>query len=115
MAASGFVTIHNNGDQDDVLMGVEFGGAENSQIHQMEIKDGVMSMRSLDDGIIIKAGDTLIIKPGKIHLMFMGLGNQLKDGQILKVKLNFENAGEIEKDFSVLTIEKGRKLMMGTN
>ena len=115
MAAGGFMVIANNGTTDDVLMAVEFSGARKSEIHQMKMNDGVMTMRPLKDGLTIGAGKKTTLKPGGFHLMFMGLQNQLKDGQKFPLKLTFARAGEISIDFVVLSMDRGKKLMMQEN
>ena len=115
MAAGGFMVIANNGTTDDILQTVEYSGAKKSEIHQMKMEDGVMIMRPLKDGLTIAAGEKTILKPGGFHLMFMGLQNQLTDGQKVPLKLTFANAGEISLDFDVFSMGKGKKLMMQEN
>ena len=113
--AGGFMVITNNGTADDILLAVDFSGAKKSEIHQMKMDNGVMTMRPLKDGLTLGAGKKTILKPGGFHLMFMGLQNQLKDGQKVPVKLTFANAGEISIDFDVFSMAKGKKLMMQEN
>ena len=62
---------------------------------------GVMKMRSLPAGLEIKPGETVELKPGGVHLMLMGLKQQLQQGQHVKATLVFEKAGKVEVDFSV--------------
>ncbi|VAV96712.1 Copper metallochaperone, bacterial analog of Cox17 protein [hydrothermal vent metagenome] len=115
MVGGGYLVISNSGSHDDTLTAAEFTGAKKTEIHEMKIKDGVMKMRPLKDGIKIPAGGTIVLKPGGFHLMFMGLKSRLKDGQNFPIKLTFANAGETIVNFPVLTMEKGKKLMMPEN
>ncbi|MCP4185846.1 MAG: copper chaperone PCu(A)C [Hyphomicrobiales bacterium] len=115
MAAGGYLVITNNTDSDDTLVGVEFSQAGKSEIHEMKMKDGVMEMRPLKQGIKIPAGETVTLKPGGFHLMFMGMKRQLKDGQNYRVKLTFTHSGAMEIDFPVLSVKKGKKMMMQDN
>ena len=92
-ATGGYVTIHNHGDQDDRLVGVQAPFAKRSEIHTMEAVDGVMKMRPVDGGLHIPAGGELVLKPGGQHLMFMGLTEALAPGSMHAVTLQFENAG----------------------
>ena len=115
MAAGGYLVITNNTGSDDTLVGVEFSQAGKSEIHQMKMNDGVMEMRPLKQGINIPAGESISLKPGGFHLMFMGMKSQLKDGQNYQVKLTFTHSGAMEIDFPVLSMKKGRKLMMQEN
>jgi len=113
--AGGFLEIANNGTSEDVLVAVDFAGANKSEIHQMEMNDGVMKMRQLADGVKISPAATVLLKPGGMHLMFMGLKNQLKDGERFPINLSFANAGQITVEFNVLSMKKGKKLMMQGN
>ncbi len=112
MAAGGYLIMTNNSQNDNTLVGVYFSGAKKSEIHEMKMSDGVMKMRPLEHGIDIPAGKTVTLKPGGFHLMFMGLKDQLKDGQSFQIMLDFANSGEMEVEFPVLSMEKGKKHMM---
>jgi copper(I)-binding protein len=67
----------------------------------MAHEGGVMKMRELPKGIEIKPGETVELKPGGFHLMFIGLKSGLKEKERLKGTLVFEKAGTIEVDFAV--------------
>jgi len=62
---------------------------------------GVMKMRELAQGLEIKPGEMIEFKPGSYHVMFMGLKQQLTQGQHFKATLQFEKAGKVELDFTV--------------
>jgi hypothetical protein len=70
----------------------------------MTMTDGVMKMRKMGQGLEIKPGQTIELKPGSYHLMFTGLREGLKQGQIIKGTLQFEKAGSIEVEFQVASI-----------
>ncbi len=58
----------------DTLVSVSTPAAERGEIHDMTMTDdGVMKMRHLADGLEIPAGGTVELKPGGMHLMFLGL------------------------------------------
>lgn len=111
----GFLVVTNSADTDDTLIGVEFSGAKKSEIHQMKMNDGIMTMRPLAEGIVVPAGGKIELKPGGYHLMFMGISEQLTDGQTFPVTLTFANAGKVTLDFPVLERTKGKQLMMQEN
>ncbi|MEQ8346695.1 MAG: copper chaperone PCu(A)C [Sneathiellaceae bacterium] len=93
-AAGGFLTIRNTGDTADRLTGLAspLGTVE---IHTMDMTDGVMRMRHLPDGLEIPAGETVMLKPGGNHLMFVGLTRAVVQGSDVPVTLMFERAGEV--------------------
>lgn len=95
-AGGGFVTIVNNGGDDDRLVAVSTPGVGRSEIHEMAVVDDVMKMRALADGLPLPAGETVELKPGGYHLMFMGVEKPFKEGDMVPVVLTFEKAGDVE-------------------
>ncbi len=102
----GFMTITNNGTTDATLVSgtAEFAAAV--EIHTMEMTDNVMKMRQLEQGLVIPAGSTVMLKPGGYHLMFINLTEQMQEDDRHKVMLEFAQAGEIEVEFVVKDINK---------
>lgn len=96
--AAGFLTIANHGGENDRLVAVESPIAKEGQIHEMAMQGDVMKMQHLPDGIVIPAGETLVLEPGGYHLMFMGLTGPIKEGDKVPVTLTFEKAGTVTID-----------------
>lgn len=99
-AGGGFVTIANKGG-DDRLVSAAANVSAKTELHEMAVIDGVMKMRPMADGIAIPAGETVALKPGGLHVMFIGLNAPLKQGETVPVTLTFEKAGPVEVTFSV--------------
>ncbi|OSP56138.1 DUF1775 domain-containing protein [Pseudoruegeria sp. SK021] len=93
--AGGFLSIANAGAQDDRLIGVAADVAGRAEIHEMAMDGDVMKMRKLDDGLLVPAGGTVVLKPGGLHLMMMDLTQPLVEGETVAVTLTFETAGEV--------------------
>lgn len=91
----------NTGTAPDRLIGGSAAFAERVEIHEMATRDGVMTMRALSGGLAIAPGQTVELKPGGLHVMFMGLRTPLSEGQTVKVTPDFEKAGKVEVDFRV--------------
>lgn len=102
--AGGYLKITNNGKSPDRLVGAATASADRVEIHEMSMTDGVMKMRQLADGLTIKAGETVELKPGGFHMMFMDIKRQLKQGDTLKATLSFEKAGKLDVSFNVNAI-----------
>lgn len=85
----GYVSITNNGEADERLLAAAAGFAKRVEIHEMIHDNGVMKMRQRTGGILIPAGETVILKPGGLHLMLMGLGETMAPGEIREVTLEF--------------------------
>ncbi|MES0880030.1 copper chaperone PCu(A)C [Roseibium sp. SCP14] len=100
-AGGGFVEIVNTGSEGDRLINVSSDVAGKTEIHEMAVTDGVMKMRKLEDGIEIPAGETVTLKPGGLHIMFMGLNQSFEEGATVPVVLTFEKAGDVTIELSV--------------
>ena len=99
--AAGYLTLKNEGSEADRLVAVTGEISEKAEIHEMAVDaSGVMTMRELP------AGGTVELKPGSFHLMFMPLGQQLKEGERFKGSLTFEKAGKVDVEFTVEAMGK---------
>jgi copper(I)-binding protein len=101
--ASGYVTIRNTGNGADRLTGATFALSGRAEIHEMKMDGGVMKMRQVE-GLEIKPGATLELKPGSLHLMFTGLTQPLAKGDRVKGTLVFEKAGSVDIEYAVEAI-----------
>jgi copper(I)-binding protein len=72
----------------------------------MAVENNVMKMRRLDDGLEIKPGETVELKPGSFHLMMMGLDGGYVEGPKIPGTLIFEKAGTVEVEFAVQKYQK---------
>ncbi|MGO9392094.1 copper chaperone PCu(A)C [Rhodoblastus sp.] len=97
----GFLTIENKGAEPDRLLGGTSDVAEKLEIHETRSEGGVMKMRELPQGIEIKPGQTVVLKPGATHLMLVGLKAAMFPGGVVHATLNFAKAGPIAVDLPV--------------
>jgi copper(I)-binding protein len=95
-SAGGFLTIANKGPDADRLVGAATPLAGMTELHEMKVEDGVMTMRPLAGGIEIPAGGTVALAPGGLHIMFMDLKEPFAEGGEVPVTLTFEKAGKVE-------------------
>lgn len=105
--AGGYLTIVNDGKAADRLVGVSTTGVKRVEIHEMSMENEVMKMRRLDDGLELPAGETVELKSGGYHLMFIQPEHPYKEGETIPVTLEFEKAGKVEIDFPV-TAQRGK-------
>ncbi|MDX2287384.1 MAG: copper chaperone PCu(A)C [Hyphomicrobiaceae bacterium] len=106
--AGGFMTITNTGSEPDRLIAGSFGPAKRVEIHEMAVEDGVMKMRMLETGIEIKPGETVTLKPGGLHVMFLDLEAAIAQGAKVVGTLTFEKAGQIEIGYEIAPIGAGK-------
>ena len=99
--AAGYVTIRNTGTEPDRLVSGSTPVAGKFVVHQMSMDKGVMKMRPVTDGLEIKPGETVELKPQSSHIMMMGLKQPIEKGKPFKGSLVFEKAGAVDVDFAV--------------
>ncbi len=97
----GYLTIENTGSAPDRLVSISVPFAGRAEIHEMAMKEGVMTMRPLENGVEVPAGAKVEFKPGGYHIMFMELKQQLNQGDSMKGTLTFEKAGSVDVEFKV--------------
>jgi periplasmic copper chaperone A len=99
--AGGYLTIVNGGTAPDRLIGGSSSLASRFEIHRMTMDQGIMRMRPVTGGLEIKPGETVELKPGSLHLMFVGLKQPAEQGRTVKGTLVFEKAGPVEIEYAV--------------
>jgi periplasmic copper chaperone A len=97
----GYFKVTNNGSAPDRLLGGSSPIAGKFELHEMSMSGGVARMRELTKGLEIKPGETIELKPGGNHVMFVGLKQPLERGKPFKATLQFEKAGKVEVEFKV--------------
>lgn len=99
--AGGFLRITNTGTEADRLIGGSAEIAKIFEVHEMKMEGNVMKMRALEKGLEIKPGETVELKPGGYHVMFIDITAPFKEGEKIKGQLVFEKAGKIDVDFNI--------------
>lgn len=99
-AAAGYVTISNEGEAPEELIGVRSPFAETTTLHTTLFEDGVAKMRPLI-AVPIAPGDVVNLEPGGMHVMFMGLTGTAQEGDMIPATLIFRRAGEVAVEFMV--------------
>ena len=78
--------------RNDRLVSVSSPAADEGQIHEMKVTDGMMSMAELEDGLPLPAGEAVSLRPGGDHIMLIGLKQPLVAGEQVSLTLTFEHA-----------------------
>jgi copper(I)-binding protein len=97
----GYMTITNKGTDADRLVSGSSPVAGKVEVHEMSMRNGVMTMRPLPGGLEIKPGQTVVLKPESFHLMLIGLKQSLVKGEHVKATLEFAKAGKVDVDYAV--------------
>lgn len=86
----GVVYLNLTASADTRLTGGDCSLARRVEIHEMGMRDNIMHMRELSDGLALPAGHTVKLEPGGIHLMLIGLRRALKAGDRVPLTLYFQ-------------------------
>jgi len=105
----GYLVIRNHSERDITLVSASTPRAGHVSMHETLMKDGVMRMRQIDNGLTISAGEAVELKPNSYHLMLEKLTEPLKEGESIPLTLEFEDAGAIDVELSVQSLDADMK------
>ncbi len=85
-----FMVLTNTGDSPRALVGAESDAAETVELHTHTMADGMMQMRRIER-IELPAGEPVSLQPGRLHVMLIGLTEQLEPGIEVALTLEFDD------------------------
>ena len=85
-----FMVIHNDGDTEHLLVDATSSAARHVELHAHIEEDGMMRMRRMAH-FHLKPGQAKTLKPGGLHIMLMGLQEEMKEGSNITVELIFQD------------------------
>lgn len=97
---AGYLSVANPGTADR-LLGATSPAAARVELHRVEDDNGVMRMREVTDGLAVPPNGELKLAPGGLHIMLLGLKQNLAPGQMIPLSLRFERAGAVEVELKV--------------
>lgn len=98
--AGAFLSIENTGKSGDRLIFASTDVAASVEIHEMTMQGDMMQMRQLTEGLAIPAKQTVVLKPGGIHLMLIAPKQAIAEGRKVAITLVFEKAGNRTVEFT---------------
>jgi periplasmic copper chaperone A len=105
MVSAAYLRIKSNAPVK--LVKAESPVAGMTEIHKMEMKDGIMKMQAVD-AVEVVPGKVVDLKPGGYHIMLMMLKDQIKAGAKVPLTLTFEDAGKKQTVIKVEAKAQGR-------
>jgi len=96
--AAGFLDL--TADADMVVVGGSSPVSKSLELHFMRMDNGVMEMRQMKE-IALPKGQTVKLEPGGLHIMFIGMKNQIKAGDKVPVTLIVKGADGKEQKLAV--------------
>ncbi len=100
MLSAAYMTIHNEGGEDDRLLSASSDIAAAVELHNVKMENDVMSMFQVPF-IAVPADEHATLKPGSYHIMLIGVTRELKVGDHVSLTLNFEKAGSVTLEAEV--------------
>lgn len=105
MTVSGaFMTLKNADSREHKLVKVESPVAQAAELHTHTNDGGVMRMRQVKE-IGIKTKGEIELKPGSLHVMLIGLKQDLKEGDNVPLTLTFEDGSSKKIEAPVRNIQ----------
>ncbi|MBI1422186.1 MAG: copper chaperone PCu(A)C [Gammaproteobacteria bacterium] len=92
--SAAFMQLQNKGATPHAVMKAESPVAKVVELHTHINEGGVMKMRQIKKIDIPAQGETML-KPGGLHVMFLGLESELKPGQSVPVTLIYEDGSKV--------------------
>lgn len=105
--SAAFMIIKNDSDKDRALVNAKSNISKFVELHTHRKEGGMMRMRRVKQ-IDVKANSKTVLKPGGLHVMFIGLKHQLKKGDKVKLELSFDDGKKIKLSVPVKLV-KGMK------
>lgn len=93
--SAAFMKLNNNGAAAHSVVNAKSTVSKVVELHTHTMEDGMMKMRQIPK-MDIPANSSLELKPGGLHVMFIGLEQQLKPGDTVNFTLVFEDGSEAE-------------------
>lgn len=97
----GYMSIENTGSENDRLISLASPATDRVEVHEMSVENDIMTMRKVDGGLDIPAGERVTLAPGGYHLMFQDLREGFVEGESIELTLGFDKAGAVTLDLPV--------------
>ena len=91
--SAAFMQLQNKSTTRHAIVNAESPVSKVVELHTHINEDGVMKMRQVKQ-IDVPAQGKTILKPGGLHVMFLGLKSELKPDQLVPVTLIFEDGSK---------------------
>ncbi len=99
-----FMALTNGGDADRALVAAESDAAATAELHTHIMAEDMMQMRRVKR-IELPAGERVVLQPGGLHVMLIGLGEQLAPGMEVALRLVLDDGSRIAVSAPVRRID----------
>jgi periplasmic copper chaperone A len=93
--SAAFMTLTNTGGTDQALVAAESAASKVVELHTHIMEEGMMKMRKVEK-IDLPAGQPVSLQPGGLHIMLIGLQQELVPDQPVTLHLVFDDGSKQE-------------------
>ncbi len=97
---AGYLTLVNSGEKTVRVVGASSDQFEAVEIHEMHMKDGVMTMKPVP-ALTIPAGGKVSLAPGGLHLMLIRPHKPFRAGDTIRVMLKLDDGSTLAVNLPV--------------
>ncbi len=109
-----YMGLTNSSGQDVVLVAAEGSVAKVIELHTHVMQDGMMHMKKIEK-IDLPAGKTVMLEPNGLHVMLIGLTQDLKPDAKVSLTLVFSDSSKKVVDVPVRKIQMKMEKQKGMN
>lgn len=106
--SAAFMTLKNSSDKNIAVVNATSNVSKVVELHTHTMKDGVMKMTQVPKIEVPAKGET-VLKPGGLHIMFIGLHKPLKKGEEVELTIEFSNGEKQTITAPIKTVMGGMK------
>ena len=111
--SAAYALLVNLGASDVTLVSATGSVSEAIELHEMIMGEGdVMRMSPIEGGILIPAGGVAQLQPGGLHIMIIGLTQDLETGDSVSLTLTFDDDTVMEVEVPVQEPMESAPMMM---
>ena len=85
-----YMSITNNGQDTVIIVGIQTDVAQLAELHETVIENDIARMQPVES-LVIEAGETLELTPGRIHIMLMQLTQDIVTDESIELSLMLES------------------------
>lgn len=104
--SAAFMSLKNTSDTEISLVSASSSVSKVAELHTHTNENGVMKMRQVPQ-ITLKGNQQVELKPGGLHIMLIGLKQNLVKGETADLTLNFSDGSSESLDISVKDVMSG--------
>jgi periplasmic copper chaperone A len=98
----------------DEIVGVMSDVAEAVEMHESTMNGDVMEMHQLQS-VPLPTGEDVMFEPGGLHIMLIGLKQELKLGDVFEITFRFKNHEDLKLSVAVQDTPASDKIQFANN